>query len=190
MPDSQLESTTRSETTSTPAFELELIAKSQKGDEQAFGELYDIWAEKVYRFVYSKVKIAPTAEDLTSEIFLKAWQRLHQYQVRAEIKFSSWLYTIARNSIIDYYRIAKHQEISFEDLPEIADLEGDEPYREIGELEKALAKLPEDYAKVLRLRFVEQVSIAKIAQILKKKEDNVRALTSRALKRLKEVLET
>jgi RNA polymerase sigma-70 factor (ECF subfamily) len=183
--DVQLKSALQSETSS---IEADLIKSAQKGDEQAFGELYDIWAAKVYRFIYIKIKDGSTAEDLTSEVFLKAWEKIHQYRVQPEAKFSTWLYAVARNTVIDYYRSLKGSEISFEDLPETADLEGDEPYREAGELERALNLLPEEYQKVLRLRFVEDHSIAKAAQIMRKKEDNIRAITSRALKRLREVL--
>lgn len=179
------------ETSETPLnVEGDLINLAQKGDEQAFGEIYDIWATKVYRFVYVKVKNAHTAEDLTSEVFLKAWEKIHQYKPQKDAKFSTWLYTVARNTIIDYYRANKNSEISFEDLPEIADLEGDEPYREAGELEQALTKLPAEYEKVLRLRFVEGYPISKVAQLMRKKEDNIRAITSRALKKLREVLTT
>ncbi len=169
--------------------ELELIKKSQQGDEQAFGELYEIWSSKVYRFVYLKTKHVPVAEDLTSEVFLKAWQKIHQYRPSPDARFSSWLYTIARNTVIDYYRVNKRVEISFENLPEIADLEGEEPYREATRIEEALERLPGDYAKVLKLRFVEEMPIARIAQSMKKKESNIRALTHRALKKLKEELE-
>lgn len=178
------------ETSETPLnVEGGLIELAQRGDEQAFGEIYDIWAAKVYRFIYLKVKNAHTAEDLTSEVFLKAWEKLHQYKPQKDAKFSTWLYTVARNTIVDYYRANKNSEISFEDLPEIADLEGDEPYREAGELESALTKLPAEYSKVLRLRFVEGYPIAKVAQLMRKKEENVRTITSRALKKLREVLE-
>lgn len=163
-----------------------LIEKAQKGDEQAFGELYEIWAAKVYRFVYSKVRVVAASEDITADVFLKAWQKLHQYRRQAGINFSSWLYTIARNAVIDYYRLNQRSEISFEDLPEMASLEGDELYRDQSEIETALQRLPEEYEKVLRLRFVEQLPIARVAQIMKKKEDNIRALTSRALKKLKD----
>src|SRR3989344_1941360 len=130
--------------------ETDLIQRSQGGDEQAFGELYEIWAGKVYRFVHLKVRSVPVAEDLTSEVFLKVWQKIHQYKPQADAKFSTWLYTVARNSVIDYYRINRRGEISFENLPEIADLEGDEPYHEASVLENALQRLPEEYQKVLR----------------------------------------
>ncbi|MFH0905569.1 MAG: sigma-70 family RNA polymerase sigma factor [bacterium] len=170
---------------STSDREPVLIKRSQSGDETAFGELYEIWAAKVYRFVYFRVKNVPTAEDLTSEIFLKAWQKIHQYKPQANIKFSSWLYTIARNSVIDYYRISRRIEISFEGLPEIADLEGSEPFAAELTLDKTLSQLPTEYEKVLRLRFVEELPIARIAQIMQKKESNIRILTYRALQKLK-----
>lgn len=187
--DSQLDVTTASEFSGrqgNSAIELKLIHAAQAGDEQAFGELYDIWAAKVYRFVYIKVKEVPISEDIVSDVFLKAWQRLHQYKPQAASSFSSWLYAIARNAVIDYYRLNQRSELSFENLPEIADLEGEDIYREVSEIERALSNLPAEYEKVLRLRFVEQLPIARVAQIMKKKEDNVRALTSRALKKLKE----
>jgi len=171
---------------SNSPLEIQLITKAQSGDEQAFGELYDIWAAKVYRFAFTKVKSVPVAEDITADVFLKAWQKLHQYKPRTGISFSSWLYAIARNAVIDYYRLNQRSELSFEDLPEMADLEGTELYREVSEIEAALKNLPEEYEKVLRLRFVEQLPIARVAQIMKKKEDNIRALTSRALKKLKD----
>lgn len=186
MGDTQLE--TGIESSAPSSIEKELVILAQKGDESAFGELYDIWAAKVYRFTYVKVKDAPTAEDLTSDIFLKAWQKIHQYQPQGGVTFGQWLYTVARNTVIDYYRTAKNTEISFEDLAETASLEGDEAVAEVGELEAALSSLPADYEKVLRLRFVEQLPIARVAQIMKKKEDNIRAITSRALKKLKDVL--
>lgn len=173
----------------TTNVEAHLIKQAQAGDEQAFGQIYDIWANKVYRFIYIKVKDAPTAEDITSEVFLKAWERIHQYRPQANAKFSTWLYTVARNTIIDHYRATKTTEISFDDLPEIADFEGEEVYKEASDLEKALVQLPGDYEKVLRLRFIEGYSISKVAQIVRKKEDNIRAITSRALKKLREVLE-
>lgn len=165
-----------------------LIVQASKGDQTAFGELYEIYADKVYRFVYYKVRDAGTAEDLTSDIFLRAWQKLHQYKPQAGIKFSAWLYTIARNSLVDYYRLSNRAEISFDDLPEIADLEGEEPFKEASSLELALTQLPEEYEQVLRLRFIEELSISKVAQILHKKEANIRAITHRAIKKLKDTL--
>ena len=168
--------------------DLDLVLQAQKGDEQAFGKLYERWAEKVYRFVFIKVKSVPAAEDLTSEIFLKCCQKIHQFKPKEGAKFSSWAYAIARNVVIDYYRLSSRKEISLEDMPEMADLEGEEAYQEAGELEAILDKMPADYAKVLRLRFAEEVSIARVAQMMKKKEANIRALTHRALKKLKEEL--
>ncbi|AKM84905.1 TPA: hypothetical protein DHW58_01635 [Patescibacteria group bacterium] len=166
-----------------------LIHRSQEGDEQAFGELYEIWARRVYRFIYFKIRSVPMAEDMTSEVFLKVWQKIHQYKPQAGAKFSAWLYAVARNVVIDYYRVSSREELSFENLPEIADLEGEEPYREASHIESALQRLPEEYQKVLRLRFVDEMPIARVAQAIKKKEANVRAITVRALARLRQELE-
>ena len=177
------------ETPPKATIDLVLVEASQAGDDQAFGQLYDIWADKVYRFVYLKIRHKAVAEDITADVFLKAWQHIHQYRPRAGQPFSAWLYTIARNTLIDYYRSQKHVEVSFEDMPEIADLEGPDLYQEASHLETLLTKLPSDYEKVLRLRFIEGLPIAKVAQIMKKKEDNIRALSSRALKKLAEDLE-
>ena len=169
--------------------EAELIRRSQGGDEQAFGELYEIWADKVYRFVYFKTKLVPVAEDITSEIFLKVWQKIHQYRPQAGAKFSTWLYAVARNAVVDYYRLSRREELSFENLPEIADLSGEAPYREASVLETALKRLPPEYEKVLRLRFAEEMPIARVAQVIRKKEANVRAITVRALAKLRQYLE-
>ena len=176
------------DTNKVEPIDFTLVEASQAGDEQAFGQLYDIWADKIYRFLYIKLRHKAVAEDLTADVFLKAWERIHQYRPRAEQPFSAWLYTIARNTLIDYYRSQKQIEVSFEDLPEIADLEGTELYHEVGQLEALLSALPDEYQKVLRLRFVEELSIAKVAQIMKKKEENIRAISSRAIKKLAELL--
>ena len=123
--DSQLDAVATQEFTGKSGnseLETRLIRQAQSGNEQAFGELYDIWAAKVYRFVYIKTKDVPVAEDIVSDVFLKAWQKLHQYKPQTGSSFSSWLYTIARNAVIDYYRLNQRSELSFEDLPEMAGL--------------------------------------------------------------------
>ena len=75
----------------------ELIDQARKGDAKAFGTIYELWVDNIYRFVYLKTKDEDVAEDLTAEVFLKAWKGLKTYQPRAEVKFSTWLFAIARN---------------------------------------------------------------------------------------------
>jgi len=167
----------------------ELIEKARKGDAKAFGTIYELWVDNIYRFTYLKTKDEDVAEDLTAEVFLKAWKGLKTFQPRTEVKFSTWLFAIARNCIIDYYRTTR-QSLSLEDLPEIADLESVDLYSEQTQVQDALLKIKPEYRQVLTLRYVEDVSIPRSAQIMKKKEGNIRALTNRALAALKRELKS
>lgn len=163
----------------------ELIIKACRGDNKAFGAIYELWAEHLYRFIYLKTRDKDVAEDITAEVFLKVWKGIKTFKPKADTKFSTWLFAIARNAVIDYYRVTK-QTIPFENLPEIVDLEREtDLYPEQGRLQQALDELRPEYKQVLVLRYVEDQPIARVAQIMKKKEGNIRALTHRALAELK-----
>ena len=166
----------------------ELISKAKQGDNVAFGKIYELWAESIYRFVYLKTRDEGVAEDITADVFLKAWKAIKTFQAKKEVKFSTWLFAIARNSVIDYYRTTK-QTVPFEILPEIEDIEGQQDlYPEQAILEDKLNLLKSEYKQVLVLRYVEDVPINKVAQIMKKKASNIRALTHRALTELRKHL--
>jgi RNA polymerase sigma-70 factor (ECF subfamily) len=90
--------------------EKDILKKIKKGDKEAFGELYDFYAPKIYRFVRLKVDSQETAQDLTSEAFLKIWQHI-QDQRKIRERFQSLLYKIARNLVIDFYRARSVREI-------------------------------------------------------------------------------
>ncbi|MFA5270105.1 MAG: RNA polymerase sigma factor [Patescibacteria group bacterium] len=167
----------------------ELIDKARKGDAKAFGVIYELWVDNIYRFTYLKTKDEDVAEDLTAEVFLKAYKGLKTYQPRTEVKFSTWLFAIARNAIIDYYRTTR-QSLSLEDLPEIASLESVDLYQEQTGVQEALLRIKPEYRQVLTLRYIEDVPIPRSAQIMKKKEGNIRALTNRALAALKRELKS
>ena len=162
-----------------------LVRKAAKGEMQAFGAIYELWAEHIYRFVYLKIRDEDVADDITAEVFLKVWKAIKTFEPKADTKFSTWLFAIARNAVIDYYRTTK-QTIPFENLPEMVSLEGEtDLYPEQGQLQQALDELRPEYKQVLVLRYVEDQPIARVAQIMKKKEGNIRALTHRALSELK-----
>lgn len=164
------------------------VVRASKGDHEAFGKIYDDWAEAIYKYIYLKTRDEATAEDILSEVFLKVWKKLNTFKPKADTKFSTWLFAIARNSVIDYYRTTR-QTIPFDNLPEIVDIEGEtDLFPEQGKLVVALDQLKPEYKQVLVLRYVEDVPISRIAQIMKKKEGNIRALTHRALAELKEKL--
>ncbi|MCB0180374.1 MAG: sigma-70 family RNA polymerase sigma factor, partial [Anaerolineae bacterium] len=86
--------------------EIELIRQATSGDANAFAGLYDAYVDEVYRFILHRVGNKQTAEDLTSQVFLKAWDNLGRYTMRG-LPFGAWLFRIARNTVIDHYRTYK-----------------------------------------------------------------------------------
>ena len=172
--------------------EKELISKIISGDKDAFGELYDFYAPKVFRFIRLKVKSQALAEDLTSESFLRIWEHL-QKQRQAEEGFRALLYTIARNLIVDSYRRKSSQEVSLDDdfmefllqepaKDEIASKEKAE------EIHRALINIKEEYQNVLIWYYIEELSVGEIADIMNKSEGAIRVLIHRALRSLKKHL--
>ncbi len=94
--------------------EQKLIKDAVQGISSAFGSLYDHYQPMIYRSVLVKVGRREDAEDITHQVFLSAWQNIGGYKHRG-YPFSSWLYQIARNQVIDHYR-AKRDEVSLEKL--------------------------------------------------------------------------
>ena len=86
--------------------EKNLINRAKSGEAKAFGLLYDHYIPQIYRFIYLKVTNREEAEDLTHQVFMKAWQNINNYEERG-FQFSSWLYQISRNQVIDFYRQKK-----------------------------------------------------------------------------------
>src|SRR5512138_891545 len=84
----------------------QLIKQVKNGDAEAFGVLYEQYAEVIFRYVYSHLESRLDAEDLTEEIFVRAWRALPKYDDRG-LPFSAFLFRVARNSLIDYYRQRK-----------------------------------------------------------------------------------
>ena len=168
-----------------------LIVKSKNGDAEAFGELYERYAEVIFRYLYSHLESRLDAEDLTEDVFMRAWKALSKYDERG-LPFSAFLFRAARNSLIDYYRQQKALQ-SIEDL----DLHSSEPGPEElvsdrlsnADLRGALAGLREDYRSVIVFRFLSGLSPEETAQIMQRSIGAVRVLQHRALLALKEVLE-
>jgi len=86
--------------------EKKLVKKARKGQAEAFGLLYNRHLPAIYRFIFLKVNHQQDAEDLTHQVFLQAWQGIKSYRLKG-FPFSSWLYRIASNKVVDYYRTKK-----------------------------------------------------------------------------------
>jgi RNA polymerase sigma-70 factor (ECF subfamily) len=169
----------------------QLIKQVKNGDAEAFGVLYDQYAELIFRYVYSHLESRLDAEDLTEEIFVRAWRALPKYDDRG-LPFSAFLFRVARNSLIDYYRQRKVVQ-SIDDMELQSHEAGPEEAVDIrienSDLRKTIAELREDYRNVLIFRFLSGLSPEETAQVMQRSIGAVRVLQHRALSALKELLE-
>ncbi len=175
--------------------EKELV-KLAKKDPKAFGDLYDRYYPRIFGYILKRTANFEVAKDVTSETFFKALKSLWQFQWQSA-PFSSWLYKIATNEIINHFRETKRRiSVSLEQVPELES--GSDPKKEVLEaelkfeknqtflfLKKKVLTLSLDYQEVIVLRFFEKKKIKEISQILKKKEGTVKSLLSRGLEKLR-----
>ena len=172
--------------------EKQLIAKARLGDAEAFGALYEHYLVRIYRFIFLKVSGKDEAEDLTHEVFLSAWRNIPTYTEQG-FPFSSWLYQIARNRVIDYFRTRK-SEVNLEEVSETyagesADTDSAiDTAMDAAKVHSAIGCLPEEQQTLLILRYVEDLPPKEIASILDKREGAVRVMQHRAILRLKSEL--
>ncbi len=170
--------------------QTDLLERAVQGDAEAFGVLYREHLERVYRYVLYRVSDPHEAEDLTETIFLKAWEALPDYRLK-EQPWAAWLFRIAANTVIDYYR-TRHPHV---ELEEALPVDGPEPVERVSlgeeqaQVREAVAQLPAEQQQVLHLRFVEGVSHAEVARILGRTEGAVRVMQHRALVALAKLLE-
>lgn len=174
-----------------------LLYKIKRNDRLAFIKAYNLYVDQLYRFIYFKVGSREEAEDLCSAVFLKTWNYILGNSLKEHKTLKALLYKIARNLIIDHYRKNKDKETVSLDSDkgiEVVD-EKQNQAREIElktdllVLETKLPELKDEYREVIILRFVNELSIKEIAEILGKQKGNVRILIFRALKALRELLE-
>ncbi len=184
-----------SEPTGEFATVMEIVARAQSGDQDAFGELYDRYVDIVYRYIYYRVSNATLAEDLTSETFLRALRRITSYTWQGR-DFGAWLVTIARNLIADHYKSGRYRmEVATSDLIEAgADRTEDGPENEVltsitnEALLEAVKRLNPEQQECVSLRFLQGMSVAETAAIMGKNEGAIKALQYRAVKSLSRLL--
>ena len=178
-----------------PAFEPEtsekskvekLVVQAVNGNTDAFGELYIIFVEKIYRYILYHVKSKTTAEDITGEVFLKAWQAISSCRGK-ENTFSSWLYRIAHNQMIDEIRKRQRRpSLQLENIENISDSESSvEGYLEQQELLELVDCLSPNQRRLIILKFIEGMDNREIANIMGKSEGAIRVMQMRALATLK-----
>jgi RNA polymerase sigma-70 factor (ECF subfamily) len=170
----------------------ELLQRAREFDSQALAEIYDGYAESIYRYLYRYLGNAHLAEDLTSEVFLKLLQMLGTSRAPRE-QLKGWLYRVAHNLAMDWFR----QQAKGEPLPLNEQLVSDsaspaamlEQHQDQDRLREAIRQLTPSQQQVLVLRFGEGMRIKQVGQLMGKSEGSIKLIQYRGLKRLRKILE-
>jgi RNA polymerase sigma-70 factor (ECF subfamily) len=172
-----------------PSFpeEARLVDRARSGDAEAFAKLYDAYVERVSRYIYFRVSEEGDVEDLVSQVFLKAWENLDRYKTGGS-PFAAWLYTIARNLVIDHYRTKKNT-LPLEEalaLPSDMEMPDDEAqtHFDLEAMRDALQFLTADQQQALLLKYIAGLPNESIARVMNKQEGTVRGLQMRGLQAL------
>jgi len=157
-----------------------------------FTQIYDEYIDKIYRFIALKVNSQDIAQDLCSETFVRAWRCFDENKKIDNPR--AFLYQIARNLVIDYYREkGRAQIIQVENIPlidEKVDLEERSlKDSDLNDIKAVMADIKPEYQDVVTLHYVEDYDVSEIAKILNKSEGNVRVMLHRALKSIKSKIE-
>ncbi len=168
-----------------------VIKRAQAGDEGALTALYEHYKPEVYRFLYYRTGDRHTAEDLTTEVFIRVLTNLTQYRQRKKVPFRAWLFQITRNLVIDHSRKMKVR--NHVELNERISANNDNPERRIEKvlteeiLIQALHRLTDEQCNVIVLRFISEMPIREVAKFLNKSEGSVKMLQARGLESLRRI---
>lgn len=167
----------------------EIITSSK--DTSVFNDLYELWFVKVFQYTFARVGNNADAEDLTSEIFLKAYESFSRYQHRGN--FPAWLFTIARNEIKMFYRLKKRAGVDVDSVvlsaPSESMLKTVMDSSELDQLSSIIRNLKDDEKELLTLRYVAEMRFSDMALVLKKKEDTVKKSLYRLQARMQKDME-
>jgi RNA polymerase sigma-70 factor, ECF subfamily len=171
-----------------------LVARATQRDREAFAQLYNLYFDRIYRFVRLKVNNQADAEDLTSRVFLNAWRTIDRFSPKHDSSFVAWLFRLAHNALIDSYRRG-YEIVSLDASAALQPDESSLPPEDdlewrltIMTLQQALSALTSDQREVVLLRFVGGLSAREVGDIMGKQEGTVRGLQFRALEALRRAL--
>ena len=169
----------------------EIVQQCQQGSLEAFDKLYERYFERIYRFVYYKTMHKQIAQDITSETFIKALDNIKSFR-KKKGSFMAWIYSIARNNVINYYRKSSRALLvnDFWDLKIDQSLEFEQENTELlKKIKKQLFKLDSLQREIIILRVWQQLSYKEISAIVNKSEENCRVIFCRGIKNIrKEIL--
>jgi RNA polymerase sigma-70 factor (ECF subfamily) len=170
------------------------VALAQDGDREAFGQLYDLYVDTVFRYVLVRVGDRQLAEDLTAETFIRALRRIDGFTWQGR-DLAAWLVTIARNLVADHVKSARFRfEVTTADMRD-ADRRVGAPDDEVltrlrdERIVEAIRGLGAEQAECITLRFLQGLSLAETAEVLGKSQGAVKQLQLRATRALRAALE-
>ncbi|WP_184575360.1 ECF subfamily RNA polymerase sigma factor, BldN family [Streptomyces zagrosensis] len=172
---------------------MELVERAQSGEAEAFGRLYDQYSDTVYRYIYYRVGGRATAEDLTSETFLRALRRIGTFTWQGR-DFGAWLVTIARNLVADHFKSSRFRlEVTtgeMLDANEVARSPEDSVLESLSNaaLLQAVRRLNPQQQECVTLRFLQGLSVAETARVMGKNEGAIKTLQYRAVRTLARLL--
>jgi RNA polymerase sigma-70 factor (ECF subfamily) len=175
------------------ASSLELIARAQRGDKEALGMLYDQHQSALFRYLYFRSGDRQLAEDLTGDVFIRMLAALPRYR-SGQVPFRAWLYRIAHNRLVDYYRRESGRStVALSQAEAQPDVRNDpcsclEQKLTTERLSQALLRLDDVQREVVTMRFLSGLSLREVALALEKSEDAVKALQGRGLATLRQAL--
>ncbi len=177
------------------AEEQRLLALACKGNVEAFGVLYEQLSPVVFRFMLAHISNFHDAEDLTADVFLRAWKALPNFRPQGA-PFLAYLLRIARNILVDHYRRSGHVRqagpLELESQaaePDSGPAERLQHLQDMRELYQVLEKMREEYRTVLVLRFIEGFDVNETARLMTRSSGALRVLTHRALAALRGLIE-
>ncbi|MEV5850622.1 ECF subfamily RNA polymerase sigma factor, BldN family [Streptomyces sp. NPDC051985] len=172
---------------------MDLVERAQAGESDAFGRLYDQYSDTVYRYIYYRVGGKATAEDLTSETFLRALRRIGTFTWQGR-DFGAWLVTIARNLVADHFKSSRFRlEVTTGEMLDANEVERSPEDSVLESLSNAalldaVRRLNPQQQECVTLRFLQGLSVAETARVMGKNEGAIKTLQYRAVRTLARLL--
>jgi len=171
--------------------EQALVHRAQDGDKEAFAELYEAFFDRVYRYLLVRIGNRVEAEDMTQQVFLKAYKSVPSYRWRG-VPFSAWLFRIAHNLVVDFFRReSKRPAVPLDESIAVADDDPQDTVERRMDVERVMAASQELTAaqrEVISLRFAGGLAIAETARVMGKSEGAIKALQHSAIAALRRTL--
>jgi RNA polymerase sigma-70 factor, ECF subfamily len=172
-----------------------LVTLAKQGDAEAFGQVYDAYVDRIYRYVYYRLGSHSLAEDLTSETFLRALRRLDSFTYQGK-DIGAWFTTIARNLVMDHLKSSRFRlEVTTAELLDTDRVSAGVDDEVLTRLQNvalldAVRQLKPEQQECIVLRFLQGLSLAETAEVLGRSEGAVKQLQLRAIKRLGTLVES